>query len=83
MPDGGVNVLSGLHDPLFPRHFFEVHHKIIAFRRQKTTRHWLFFAGDKAIQNAHRISKSSFQCVIRSKNENTGRKRGLEAPGAG
>ncbi|ENA0560982.1 hypothetical protein ABFO22_004250 [Salmonella enterica] len=35
MPDGGVNVLSGLHDPLFPRHFFEVHHKIIAFRRQK------------------------------------------------
>ncbi|MJY31527.1 hypothetical protein DSS49_05490 [Salmonella enterica subsp. enterica] len=67
MPDGGVNVLSGLHAPLFPRHFFEVHHKIIAFRRQKTTRHWLFFAGDKAIQNAHRISKSSFQCVIRSK----------------
>ncbi|EHJ5305048.1 hypothetical protein KAQ01_001352 [Salmonella enterica subsp. enterica serovar Ouakam] len=42
MPDGGVNVLSGLHDPLFPRHFFEIHHKIIAFRRQKTTRHWLF-----------------------------------------
>ncbi|MBP1522667.1 hypothetical protein IVZ55_20890 [Salmonella enterica subsp. enterica serovar Worthington] len=30
-----MNVLSGLHDPLFPRHFFEVHHKIIAFRRQK------------------------------------------------
>ncbi|EBY5712254.1 hypothetical protein EZ698_09055 [Salmonella enterica subsp. enterica serovar Agona] len=36
MPDGGVNVLSGLHDPLFPRRFFEIHHKIIAFRRQKT-----------------------------------------------
>ncbi|UJL40557.1 hypothetical protein JRY29_08385 [Salmonella enterica subsp. enterica serovar Kentucky] len=35
MPDGGVNVLSGLHDPLFPRHFFEIHYKIIAFRRQK------------------------------------------------
>ncbi|KJT04957.1 hypothetical protein SEEHRA36_19075 [Salmonella enterica subsp. enterica serovar Heidelberg str. SARA36] len=35
MPDGGVNVLSGLHDPLFPRHFFEIHHKIIAFRRTK------------------------------------------------
>nr|HAC6700198.1 hypothetical protein [Salmonella bongori serovar 66:z65:-] len=67
MPDGGVNVLSGLHDPLFPHHFFEIHHKIITFRRQKTTRHWLFFAGDKAIQNAHRISKSSFHCVIRSK----------------
>ncbi|EON3380385.1 hypothetical protein ACT48Y_002179 [Salmonella enterica subsp. enterica serovar Anatum] len=44
-----MNVLSGLHAPLFPRRFFEIHHKIIAFRRQKTTRHWLFFAGGKTI----------------------------------
>ncbi|EHC99983.1 hypothetical protein LTSEWAN_4682 [Salmonella enterica subsp. enterica serovar Wandsworth str. A4-580] len=47
--NAGWNVLSGLHAPLFPRRFFEIHHKIIAFRRQKTTRHWLFFAGGKTI----------------------------------
>ncbi|EAQ1567410.1 hypothetical protein R515_07995 [Salmonella enterica subsp. arizonae serovar 41:z4,z23:-] len=67
MPDGGVNALSGLHGPPFYHHVFEIHHKIISFRRQKTTRRWLFFAGDKEIQNAHRISKSLFHCVIRSK----------------
>ncbi|MCF3909386.1 hypothetical protein, partial [Salmonella enterica] len=66
-PDGVVNVLSGIHDPFLPSQLFLFHHKIIPFWRQKTTRHWIFFAGDKAIQNAHRIGKSSFHCVIRSK----------------
>ncbi|QUI99473.1 hypothetical protein KCP74_09950 [Salmonella enterica subsp. enterica] len=40
MPDGGVNVLSGLHAGI-PRRFFEIHHKIIAFRRQNDAG-WLF-----------------------------------------
>ncbi|QUJ06593.1 hypothetical protein KCP69_07375 [Salmonella enterica subsp. enterica] len=65
MPDGGVNVLSGLHDPLF-RHFFESSSQNHCVQAAKATRHWLFLLATRRF-NAHRISKSSFHCVIRAK----------------
>ena len=51
----------------YSRHVFEINHKIKHAMRQKTTPCWLFFAGDKPNEKAHRIRKDSTYCVIRSK----------------
>jgi hypothetical protein len=60
VPDGGVTLYPAYKPytlfSCYSRHVFEIHHKIKHAARQKTTSCWLFFAGDKPNEKAHRIS---------------------------